>query len=152
MKLISGILIVIIGILTGNLLSEKFCLRKKFFNDFLLFHQTLINETNFSQKTIKEVLKELDESSFSKLTYDYFINNVDFPKMNYLKEDEYLFYKEYVSKIGKMDKNTQLSYLLSCSAQITKYYDNSSNEEKRYKGLYIKLGFLIGLIILVVIL
>ena len=70
----------------------------------------------------------------------------------FLNDDENAFLKEYVSYIGRGDNISQMNYLLTCDESIKKLCNSTYEEEKRYRKLYIKLGFLFGLVILVVLL
>ena len=73
-------------------------------------------------------------------------------KITYLTVQEKNFVFEYFAKIGKLDKDTQLEYLKSVSSIILEKQQYSISDEKKYKALYVKLSFLIGLILLIVVL
>ncbi len=59
---------------------------------------------------------------------------------------------EYFEKIGRFDKETQLEYLNNVNKIIIEKQQASSLDEKKYNALYIKLSFLIGLILLIIVL
>ena len=51
-----------------------------------------------------------------------------------------------MENIGALDKKTQLEFLSSCDAEIKEKVDKCEINAKKYKSLCVKLGFLIGLI------
>ena len=55
----------------------------------------------------------------------------------------------YVSNIGNSDKTSQLSYLNNFNEVLTEKLKVCKEEEGKYKNLYIKIGFLIGLILFI---
>ena len=59
---------------------------------------------------------------------------------------------KYFKIIGSGDKDTQIEYLNAVSAQLSNKCVICEEEEKKYRSLYVKLGFLIGLIALIILL
>ena len=59
------------------------------------------------------------------------------------------FYKNYLSIIGSGDRISQIQFIDNASEQIDIKYKNSQEEEKVYKKLYYKIGFLIGLMVFI---
>jgi len=68
----------------------------------------------------------------------------------YLTNDEKKNLFQYVETVCKGDNNLQIAYLKSVNEHIETKRSNAVEEELKYKKLYIKLGFLMGLIVLVV--
>ena len=59
---------------------------------------------------------------------------------------------DFIEKIGKSDGKTQLDYLNNIEKSILSEYDKSCKNEEKYKKLYIKMGFLVGLVLLILVL
>ena len=152
MKFLIGVLIIIVLVICGNLLSLKYCERTKFIIDFNQFNENLINEVNYSQNTIRQLLNNCPSTVFYITVKDYFLNKKEIEKIKFLAENEFDFLVDYLSKIGKMDKVSQLNYLTYSSKILLKLKDDALLDEKKYKDLYIKMGFLIGLIIMIILL
>ena len=69
--------------------------------------------------------------------------------INYLSSYEKAFLLEYFENIGKTEKGSQLEFLKKAEERLSTFYKNAIELDKKYKTLYIKLGFLIGLIIFI---
>lgn len=150
MNVYIGVLILIICTFAGFRLSAKYTERKNFFTDFYSFNDKLINEVSFSQNSLLKIIegeKNLNRD-FGKCLYET-INGEDKKPIKYLKKEEYKIILEYVNKIGKSDRESQIVYLTSEKKIIDEIRISAINEEKRFGKLYVKLGFLFGLIIFI---
>ncbi len=151
MNIILGILGLIISTYVGYIYSKKYIDRKKFYKDFFYFNKNLYNQVSFSQNSLIKVVKDKDDNSyFNTLLKEIIINNIEEIKLsdNFLKEDEE-FFMEYVSNLGKSDYTTQKKYLSEIDNIILKKLTEAEENENKYKKTYLKLGFTIGLIILI---
>ena len=83
---------------------------------------------------------------------NYLENNKFLLNLKYLRKNDFEFIKSYCENVGVADADSQLKYLQSVDAQVVELFNQAKEEQEIYCKLYIKLGFLIGLIILVVIL
>ena len=62
-----------------------------------------------------------------------------------------IFIYEYANRIGQTEAKTEIDYLSSIEVVIKEKMDEAIKQEKKYKPLCIKMGFLIGLIVFVII-
>ena len=154
MKIFLGILVILFSTFIGYILSKKYTKLKNFYCNFDNFNKMLKTEIAFSQKTLKEIIDEKysinNDFLFSfKL---YLENKENFClNINYLSSDEKAFLLEYFENIGKTEKGSQLEFLKKAEERLSTFYKNAIELDKKYKTLYIKLGFLIGLIIFILI-
>ncbi len=134
--------------------GAKFCDKRKFYQDFLTFNNKIKNEIAYSMNTIPNVLSENKRSgTFYTLLNKYLVSKSEFViNEKYLNDDEKTFTKNYFDVIGKSDRDSQLEFISSISTQIEDKVNASIADEKKYKGLYLKLGFLIGLVALIALL
>ena len=152
MKIFLGIILVCLSTFLAYVLSAKFSLRKQFYNDFFNFNNKLKQEISFGQTTIVSLINNENASDFYCYLRKYLNNNTfDFDK-TYLTNDEIEFYYNYIKTIGTGDKNSQIDFLDNVNTKVVERQRKSLDEEKKYKTLYIKLGFLFGLILFVLIL
>lgn len=153
MKLLIGVMLLVLSTLIGYKLSEKYVLRKKFYKDFLTFNQVLTREISFMQGTIVSLVKGIDfDGDFTDLL-NYYINTGEFKfEKKYLSSEEIEYLKKYLKIIGSGDKKTQLEFLGSVNFELNNKCATVNEDEKKYKTLYIKLGFLIGLIAMIILL
>ena len=63
--------------------------------------------------------------------------------------DEGQFLKDYVQNLGKTDALSQVDYLNERKLLLKKYKDESFADYKKYSSLYLKIFFLIGVMIAV---
>ena len=154
MNIFFGTISLLLSTYLGFLLSKKYTDRKKFYLSFCEFNKILKNEISFSQKTIVEILKGRDGTDcFYKYLISYFINKKELNlNVEYISKEEKDFLNNYVKTIGNSDKKTQIEYIESISCYLDKKSNEVSIEEKKYKKTYLKLGFLIGLILLIILL
>lgn len=150
MRFLLGVICLILCLFVGYILSQKFSCKRMFYSDFKNFNERLITEVSFSQKTISQLIINNDNDFYNLVSNK--ISGREYVIPRYLKREEYEFLNDYFSNIGKSDKYTQMLYLNSVKNQIDNCFNKSKEDEKKYKTLYVKMGFLIGLIILVVLL
>ena len=75
-------------------------------------------------------------------------NNFEFNK-SYINKDEIEYFYNYLKILGTGDKDSQIDFLDKIDINIIEKQKQSIIDENKYKQLYIKLGFLIGLIIFI---
>ena len=150
MRYIIGILIVVLCSYTGYLFTLKNKEIKNFYESFSSFNEKLINEISFGQTTILNLIKSSNTNNFYKLITEYF-NNGKFDKkhITFLSEDDKNFIYNYLKMIGSGDKNAQISYLESVKNDIKNKLNKAIEQDQKYSKLYIKMGFLLGLLIFV---
>ena len=154
MKIFLGILVIIFSTFIGYVLSKKYTKLKNFYCNFDNFNKMLKTEIAFSQKTLKEIIDEKYSinNDFLNNFKLYLENKENFClNINYLSSDEKAFLLEYFENIGKTEKGSQLEFLKKAEERLSTFYKNAIELDKKYKTLYIKLGFLIGLIIFILI-
>lgn len=153
MNIFFGVLALIFCTYLGYRTSLKYVKRKNFFNDFAEFNKKLKNEVLFLQNTLVKITDKIDDGNdFNTCIKEYVKNKKYGFELNYLSADEKEFFDKYLGIIGKGDKTSQLQYLNSVDEKISALYVSASSEEKKFKTLYVKLGFLIGLMALVLLL
>ena len=108
-----------------------------------LFLNTSI-KANF--KTFYKIFfAEIDELSQSNE------REIAFDDCEFLKGEDKSLVEDYFKMLGKGDSASQKTYFSAAKEGITKLYSDAENEYKKYGDLYIKLGFLCGLLILILI-
>lgn len=152
MKLFLGIILLILSILISFIMSNKFYFRRVFFNDFATFNRELKQNILFKQNTLIKLINSYQiKSDFFILTKNYIENGQYKFDKKYLTKQELSFFDEYLKLIGVGDKVSQLDFINSVEDIISSKQVQAVNDEKKYKILYIKLGFLIGLILLILV-
>ncbi|MBR5192788.1 MAG: stage III sporulation protein AB [Clostridia bacterium] len=153
MKIVLGILCLILCCFAGYLISAKYKDRLNFYLDFKNFNDNLKKEISFSQKTIKQILleKQQNNSIFYTLISKNILSNENptNKELYFLTKNEIDEVLTYITNVGNSDKNSQLTYLNNFESILNEKVNVVKEEEKKYKNLYIKIGFLIGLMLLI---
>lgn len=151
MNVFLGLMLLATSTFISYVLSDKYRKRKDFYKKFTIFNEKLISELNFSKKTLIEMISNLeDNSDFNKFLCKYVRNREIVENINYLNSDEQGFFVNYITTIGNGDVVSQLNFVNSAKIEIEKNLNEAIENDKKYKILYLKIGFLIGLILLVV--
>lgn len=152
MKILFGIILIAICTFTGKIIANKYTKIKIYYEDFYNFNRILLNKISFSNSSITEVLNtNKNESPFIETAKDYFINN-NITKIDFISSDDNKYLYRYLNEIGKSNRTNQIEFLTIIDNELRDRHNLSIENEKKYKPLYIKLGFLFGLIVFIVIL
>ena len=139
----------------GWLLSVKFAEAQTFWEKFAYKHEKIKAEISFSQNSLSEILSDGEKNDkkdcFSVIASEYFKSGKITSKLKFLSEEEMRFIEKYLQNLGTTDKDSQINLLKSMEAEIKKYSTLSDDKCKKYRPLYIKLGFLSGLVIFILV-
>lgn len=156
-KWILGAVAVVICVFTGYKLSEKYKLRRAFFAQFLAFNRKMRDEVSFTKNTLPNILKSGGYSGqFGKFIADFSVflaggKESEYKYLWFLTDEERGFLLDYFKSLGKTDAKSQLDFLKLCEEKLNAVATKAESEEKKYRTLYLKMGFLTGLLILVLI-
>ena len=153
MKIFIGVALLILCSLVGYKLSEKYVLRKKFYKDFVAFNDKLLREISFLHTTLMSIVDDITvDSDFYNIVNNY-IKKGEFKfEKKYINLEEKEYFYKYLNVIGSGDKNSQLKFLSAIEIELKAKKASADDDEKKYKSLYLKLGFLLGLISLIILL
>jgi len=156
LKVLLGCLIVAFSSFSGYYLAKRYRQRKAFFRQLYEFNQRFLNEIAYYRRPIQEFIgKYTYQTDFEEVLQDYFSSLrgglFDLGGYAFLKEDERIFLYDYFQMLGKGDSSSQKTYYTSVKDGLTKWKITSEEEAKKYEDLYVKLGFLCGLFILILI-
>ena len=162
LKFIVGMAIVAFSSFCGYKLAGKYRRKKQFFVQFSAFNERFLEELAYSRRPIGHLLSnKLYAGEFQLLLCEFalylqkgekeFILALNDNAFSFLLEDEKMEICEYFLTLGKGDTNAQKGYFLSLKERITKRRLDAEENYKRYSDLYIKLGFLCGLLLLILI-
>ncbi|MDY6367941.1 MAG: hypothetical protein SPL13_05465 [Clostridia bacterium] len=151
MNVYFGVIGFILSTFIGYRLSVKFTQRKSFYNTFYNFNEKMLDEISFSSKSLLTLIEKesVNSNDFYVILQKKIIKS-DYNYPQYLKPEDKIFFEEYEKLLGKSDKKSQNEFLTAKKNELLKLKTESEQEEKKYKNLYVKLGFLLGLVMLVV--
>ena len=139
------------GAMIGSYFYKRARCKVMFFSEAQDFCNFLINDIGFRQQPIKLLTKEFlskSKSEFSKTLEAYlkFLEGEEFVLNGKKNSEENEVIKNFFMSIGKTDAETQVNEIKYYKDKFTVFYGNA---EKTLNGLgrnYIKLGFLCGLV------
>ncbi len=136
------------------LMTRGYRRRMQFYYNLNLFNERLLNEVSYTRVPLPafldkytfsgdfgNMLAEKKQARFAGGKYDYY----------YLDEDERKFLDDYFKMIGKSDAASQRVYLSAMRSEILEKKQKTEELYRKYFALYLKLGFLGGLILVVLI-
>ncbi|MBQ9729787.1 MAG: stage III sporulation protein AB [Clostridia bacterium] len=157
-KLIVGILVVCFTTFFGRFLSKKYRQRKAFFLQWSLFNERFLGEVSYYRRPIKEFYeKYVYQGEFNDFLQSFLENlsNAEgkdvYEGLSFLEKDDIATVKDYFQMLGKGDSGTQKAYFTSVKSTLSTRLSVAETDAKKYGDLYLKLGFLCGLALLIVI-
>ena len=163
MKLIVGVLIVAFTSYCGYFLAKKYRMRKSFFIQLYEFNERFLNELSYYRRPLSSFLKNYEyKGEFLELINVFFGQLSEKSTQNkgvydllkeydFLKDDEKSFIADYFRMLGVSDSGSQKEYFLAVRSSLSEYKLRGEADSEKFGGLYVKLGFLCGLTILIVI-
>ena len=163
-KVVLGVVIVCITTFSGRLLAGKYRRRKDFFVQMSEFNNRFLTEVSYTKRPLleffesfsyhgefQELLEEVISAKQKNMVMKGSSQGIDFSPFSFLTADEKALIGDYFLTIGKGDSSSQKTYFSGMKEQLTSLRKRCEEEGKKYGELYIKLGFLFGLAILVLI-
>ena len=162
-KFIVGIALVAFTTFCGYFLAKKYRQRKLFFKQLSEFNERFLSEIAYYRRPIKDFTEKYTyKGEFDELLQDFFnalqsneslqVNILDSTEYAFLTAEEKRVVEDYFLMLGKGDSQSQKGYFSSVKTSLSKLQSESEIQCKRYGDLYIKLGFLCGLLILILML
>ena len=164
-KFIAGIAVVAFTSFCGYFLAKKYRQRKLFFKQLQEFNERFLSEIAYYRRPIKEFVAKYDyKGEFNELLQDFFTalqtqtresshaGLLDSSKYAFLKKEDKRMVEDYFLMLGKGDSLSQKGYFSSVKEPLLRLQNEAETTCKRYADLYIKLGFLCGLLILILML
>ena len=154
MNIFAGVLALLFCVYAGYQLSLKYAKRKNYYIEYDAFNQALISNVAFTNQSIIKLINNIKDNKddFSINIKDYFLNKKEDINSSILLDNEKDELLQYFRTIGSSDAKTQLKFLEDQKERLKERLKICLQEEKKYKSFYIKLGFLFGLIIFIILL
>ena len=162
-KFFFGIAVVAFTTFCGYIFAKKYRQRKLFFIQLQTFNERFLSEIAYYKRPIHEFIakfpylgefssflqdfvKALANGSFHERTID------ELPLYDFLTQEEKRFVSDYFLMLGKGDSASQKTYFSAIKERLISLKDEAVSAHKRYGDLYVKLGFLCGLFLLILML
>ena len=140
--MIKTLILIAIVVLTTSLgifLSANKKKRMQVFGDLYEFNEQLILNLKFSRQPISKIAEK----------YKFVPEILRGQKI--LEGEDGEIVSDYAINLGKTDALSQIDYLNGRKAALEKYKTESAAQYKKYSSLYVKIFFLVGVLIAVLI-
>ena len=162
LKALSGISIILFSTLCGYLFAGKYRHRRLFFTHLNEFNQRFLNEIAYYRRPMTEFLFIYSyKGAFGdllKVFYDGLSENTSLSRVKdslnsflFLKKEDCVVIENYFYMLGRGDSASQNTYFSSVKDTLSLLQKESEEIGKKYGDLYVKIGFLIGLFVLILI-
>ena len=121
----------------GVFLSANKKRRMQIFSELYEFNEQLLLNLKFSRQTLDKIAKNFK-----------FVPDILQGKILLDGRDGEII-SEYVFNLGKSDALSQIDYLNERKVILTKFKDESAENYKKYSSLYVKIFFLLGVLMAV---
>ena len=109
----------------------------------------IISEVLYTQKTLSEVINSINKNGDFYSCVSKCVKNEEIDKVKFLTDQENDGLLNYIKTVGKGDKNSQIAFLNSEKSIIDEKKLKAEQEKCKFRSLYIKLGFMLGLILFI---
>lgn len=160
LKFVFGIGIVAFSSFCGYFLAKKYRKRKLFLQQFKEFNERFLSEVSYFRRPIKAFVSTYSyKGEFDRFLKAFFVQldkgqaqtyAFDFKsEYSFLREEERQTVADYFLMLGRGDSHSQKGYFASIKERLGAQCAAAETDCKKYGDLYIKLGFLCGLLILI---
>ena len=162
LKFFVGVALVAFSSLIGYKLSSKYRKRRVFYCQICDFNEHFIGELAYYRRPLNVFLFHhkyrgefqilIEQFYLGLRNSDLFANGVfDTALFSFLSNEEKEDIKNHFKMVGKGDSASQRNYFISVKDEWLSQRKEAETQCKKYADLYVKLGFLFGLFVLVLI-
>ena len=159
-KFLLGVAIVAFSSYCGFVFAKKYRKRKLFFGQLKEFNERFLSEISYYRRPIGEFATAyFYKGEFQDFLQTYFAEldelsqnleqTVAFDDCEFLNDEEKSVITDYFKMLGKGDSASQKLYFSAAKERLAKLQASAENDCKKYGDLYVKLGFLFGLFVLI---
>ena len=137
----------------GIIQAKKLYLRVDFYKQFLDFLKAYSSNLSYKQDSISDLIesyKKKHNNDFIRFITDIKLNK--FVQLEYLKSEEAEEVKNIVAILGSSDIYTEEQKIKSIVNEVEEKHFECKNIKEKYSGLSIKLSFLIGVLLVILLL
>ncbi len=130
--------IIILTTAVGVLIANDKKLDNKIFEELDNFNDEMLISCKFDRISKNKLLSKYN------LLFNFCNNKFKLSNKDYTE-----FIKNYFEFVGKSDFKSQVDFMSSKKLQIETFKNETKKEYKRYKDMYLKIFFLVGVVIAV---
>ena len=161
-KILLCIAIVVFTSVCGYIFARKYRQRKQFFQQLFLFNERFLSEITYYRRPLRVFAEKYTyKGAFHTFLSNFFyaLNDKEqnanvsltFENCEFLTKEERGMLEDYFHMLGAGDSASQKAYFSGMKSLVASHQADAEKEYKKYGDLYIKLGFLCGLLIVILI-
>ncbi len=161
-KFFVGLAVIAFTSFCGYLFAGKYKKRRIFFTQLQEFNERFLAEVSYYRRPIKTFIAQFAyKAEFAELLKEVFTRlethlqldegMLSGETFSFLKNEEKQIVYNYFMMLGRGDSTAQKGYFSAMKDKLSMLQKDGVTQYKRYADLYIKLGFLFGLLILILI-
>ena len=157
-RFIVGIAVVVFTTFCGRFLAKKYTIRKAFFQEAESFNEGFLEELGYTKRPFEEYcLKRAYKGEFGQMLHEELNrrakrkSTLSLDGYSFLNAEERAFFSEYFCAFGRGDAQSQKSYFSQAKNRLQSLKIKAEEECKRNVELFTKMGFLLGLALLIII-
>ena len=147
----------VVGALIGLLFSKRLKQKANYYSSLVDFINHLLAQIKFRKDPIKKVMQDfldLAETPLSKNLAEYIAapapENLSLSR-GILKRAELIEIKQFLLSLGTLDSTTQIFELEAYKEKFNSQKEKYAQKQKTFSSMYVKLGFLAGLAVGIII-
>ena len=155
-KFILCLAIVFFTSLCGWILAKRYKKRRDFLMQLSEFNDRFLSEVDYYKRPLKEFILEYPyKNEFGDFLLDFTgglgEKTLSLDELEFLTIENKRLIHSCFSMLGKGDTASQKKYFNGMKELLKKAYGEAETTYKKYGNLYVKLGFLCGLLIVILI-
>lgn len=134
--------------------AKRLSARHKFYVDMMAFLKSYEENLSFRQDNFKDLANRLltnEENDFN-LYLASVVSNQEVKKLDYLSEKEIRYATSIINGLGKTDQETDEQTTKHYQFMVEELIKKTKEAKEKYSGLSIKISFLIGLLLVILLL
>ncbi len=161
-KFLLGIAVIVFTSFCGYAFARKYRQKQLFFRQFYTFNERFLSEISYYRRPLREFAGKYtykDEFGAFLQTFFYGLEKempcmkdvLDKQEYDFLRKEEKTIVNDYFLMLGKGDSASQKLYFTAMRDTLLKQRQEAEQTCKKYADLYVKIGFLFGLLLLILI-
>ena len=151
LKVFVGVLSIIFAVKIGKDKASNDKEEYLYFKGLVNLCDRFLSDLSYKKSTIDSVLNDNFNSKELNETINSFLNKSYLYLPSFLNGEERFLLCELFSVIGKSDSNAQIESLTAFKKEINKISIEKYEKYKKFNLLFVKLGFLSGLLIFILV-
>ena len=151
LKLLIGISSIIFSVKIGVDLAKKDKNTYQFFNSLINLCDKIISDLSYKKSNIDSLLSTKFQSIELNDMLNNYVKNKKLVLPSFVSIDERFLIEDIFSSLGKVDSASQIKNLEAYKIELIKITNEKYVKYKKFNTLFIKLGFISGLLVFILV-